>query len=171
MHYHWRQTAPKNSVAFIRTTAERFTQPFLNLVNLRDLFDVGTKLYSSIFKVLYSKLYSKYIQEQQPNEFDCYNQDMGFVKKNRPERGQVQDWYPNEKIVVVPIGLNGKCCSLCRYRIILTKMKAISFCLFQLFNAIFCFQYNFSEYSKEGRLSSSHAEISNFPSDVCYNDT
>ena len=28
-----------------------------------------------------SKLEKKYIQEQQPNRFDCYNQNLGFVNR------------------------------------------------------------------------------------------
>ena len=35
----------------------------------------------------------------------------GFCQQNGAERGQVQDWYPNEKMVVVPVCLNGRCCS------------------------------------------------------------
>ena len=27
------------------------------------------------------------------------------------KRGQLQGWYPDEEIVVVPISLNGRCCS------------------------------------------------------------
>ena len=34
----------------IRTTSGRFTYLFLSLVNLRDLFGIGTKLNESIFK-------------------------------------------------------------------------------------------------------------------------
>ena len=36
----------------------------------------------------------------------------GFCQNNGPERGQTQDWYPNEKMVVEPVCLNGRCCSL-----------------------------------------------------------
>ena len=32
-------------------------------------------------------------------------------QQNRAERGQVSDWHPNEKMVVVPVGLNVRCCS------------------------------------------------------------
>ena len=35
----------------------------------------------------------------------------GFYQKNGSECGQIQDWYPNEKMVVVPVCLNGRCCS------------------------------------------------------------
>ena len=30
----------------------------------------------------------------------------GFYQQNGPEHGQIQDWYPNEKMVVVPVCLN-----------------------------------------------------------------
>ena len=35
----------------------------------------------------------------------------GFCQQNRREHGQLQDWYPDEKIVVVPVCLNGRCFS------------------------------------------------------------
>ena len=35
----------------------------------------------------------------------------GFCEQNGPERGQVQDWYPNEEMVVVPVCLSNRCCS------------------------------------------------------------
>ena len=37
-------------------------------------------------------------------------EDCGFCWQNGPKRGQAQDWYPNEKIVVVPVFSNGLCC-------------------------------------------------------------
>ena len=33
----------------------------------------------------------------------------GFCQQNGPESGQLHDWYPNEKMVVVPVYLNGRC--------------------------------------------------------------
>ena len=82
LHYHWGQTAAKkgtwplltahvkheSSVNLTRTTAGWFTQLFLNLVNLRDLFGIGTKAGR------------KYIQQIQPNQFYFYNQNIGFFK-------------------------------------------------------------------------------------------
>ena len=35
----------------------------------------------------------------------------GFCQQNGPECGQAQDCYPNEKMVVVLVCLNGRCCS------------------------------------------------------------
>ena len=34
-----------------------------------------------------------------------------FSQKSGPARGQVQDWYQNEKMVVVPVCWNGRRCS------------------------------------------------------------
>ena len=42
----------------------------MNLVNLRDFLGAATKLKER-----------KYIQEQQPNQIHCYNQNMGFVNR------------------------------------------------------------------------------------------
>ena len=64
-------------------------------MNLRDLFNVETKL-------------KKNIQEQQPNQLHCYNKNMGFV--NRMEQNVAKYWYPNEKIVMALVCLNSRCC-------------------------------------------------------------
>ena len=34
-----------------------------------------------------------------------------FCQQYGPECGQLQDWYPDEKMVVAPVSLNGRCCS------------------------------------------------------------
>ena len=57
-----------------------------------------------------NKVQGTYIQEQKPNQFYCYNEKMIFLK-NRSESFQIQDWYPNQKMVVVPVSLNGRCYS------------------------------------------------------------
>ena len=54
-------------------------------------------------KKLYSTTTVKSIPLLQPEH--------GFCQQNGLECGQVQDWYPNEKMVVVPVCLNGRCCS------------------------------------------------------------
>ena len=54
-------------------------------------------------KKVYSRTTTKLIPLLQPEH--------GFCQQNGPESGQVQDWYPNEKMVVVPVCLNGRCCS------------------------------------------------------------
>ena len=55
-----------------------------------------------IWKKVHSRTTTKFISLLQPEH--------GFCQQNGPERGQVQDWYPNEKMVVVPVCLN-RCCS------------------------------------------------------------
>ena len=79
------------------TTWERCTLLFLNFLNLRDLFGVWTKLKESIFKNN-SKL------------IPLLQREHGLFRQDGPERFQVQDWYPNEKVVVVAVCLNGRCC-------------------------------------------------------------
>ena len=108
-------------------------------MNLRDLFGVGTKLKQSI-----------------------------FFQQNGPERGQVQDWYSNENIVVVPICLNDRCVLQDVWILYCIKKdkddESLPLLAFRrdVVNAIFL------TYSKEGRLSSSHAGIRNTPSgEIC----
>ena len=60
-------------------------------MSLRDLFG----------KKVYSRKTTKSIPLLQPEH--------GFCRQNGPERGQIQDWYPNEKMVVVSVCLNGRC--------------------------------------------------------------
>ena len=118
MHYHWGQTAPKKKkkrkkketwpfkkrnthqvkkqCTLSRCSAGRFTQLLLNLVNLRDLFGVGTKL-----KKGYSRTTTKWIPHLQPEH--------GFCQQNGSEHCQVQDWYSNDKMVGVPVCLKGRC--------------------------------------------------------------
>ena len=80
-------------------------------------------------KKVYSKATTKSIPLLQP--------DHEFCLKSGSERGQTQNWYPNEKMVMVPVCLKGICCSsecmVHGYCITLTKIKAMSLCLFRLF--------------------------------------
>ena len=55
----------------------------------------------------WNKIERKHVQEQ-PNQFHFYNQNMGFV--NRMDQNVAKYWYRNEKMVVVPVCLNGRCC-------------------------------------------------------------
>ena len=64
----------------------------------RNLFGTGTKLKESI-----RRLTTKLIPMLQPEH--------GFCQKNGSDHSQLQEWYPNKKIVVVPVCLNGRCCS------------------------------------------------------------
>ena len=56
------------------------------------------------WKKVYSRATTKSTPQVQPEHWFC--------QMNGPERGQVQNWYPNEKMVVVPVCLNGRSCSL-----------------------------------------------------------
>ena len=67
-------------------------------MSLRDLFTVGTKM-----KKVYSRTITKSIPLSQSGHW--------FYQQNGPERGQVHDSYLNEKMVVVPVCLNGRCYS------------------------------------------------------------
>ena len=90
----------------------------------------------------------------------------GFCQQNELERGQLQDWYPDEKMVVLPACLNGRCCSSgawVLYRVNKDEGdKSLPFLIFRrhIVNTIFLI------YSKEDRLSPSHAGIRNIPSDI-----
>ena len=78
-------------------------------------------------KEIYSRITTQFILLLQPEH--------GFYRQDGQDRGQVHDWYPNAKMVVVPVCLNGRC-SLDRMRgccIVLTKMKVMSLCLSRLF--------------------------------------
>ena len=69
----------------------------MNLANLRDSLGVAIKLKESIFK--------------NNNQIkSTVDPEHGFCQQNGPEHGQLQGWYPDEEIVVVPICLNGRCC-------------------------------------------------------------
>ena len=71
----------------------------------------------------------------------------------------------------VPVCLSGRCCSswcVGLYRIIKDEGdESLAFLVFRrhIVNAIF------RKYSKEGRLSSSHAGVQNIPSDVSYDNS
>ena len=57
----------------------------------------------------WNKVERKHIQKQRPNQFHCYNQNTDFV--NRMDQDVAKYWYPNGKMVAVPVCLNGICCS------------------------------------------------------------
>ena len=59
-----------------------------------------------------NKVEGKYIQKQQLNQFHCYNKNMELVDRMDQNVAKCRiDGYPNERIVVVPFCLNGRCCS------------------------------------------------------------
>ena len=136
MHCHWGQAAAKKwNVAILNSAAHIKQKSSVTCVvgqndnravyiassescqPNRDLFGAGTKLKESIFKIT-----TKSIPLLQPEH--------GFCQQNGSERGQVQYWYLNEKMVVVPVCLNCRCCSSGCVGIVLTKIKAMSLCLF-----------------------------------------
>ena len=75
-----------------------------------------------------------------------------FCQQNGLERGQVQNWYPNQKMVVVPVSLNGRCCSSGCMGIVLTKIKVMSLCLFWLFKEMLSMQFFWNIQMKANRL-------------------
>ena len=88
------------------------------------------------WKKVYSRATTKPIPLLQPEH--------GFCQKNGSECGKTQDWYPNEKMVAVPVCLNSRCCSLgCAgiVYIVLTKIKAMSLCLFWVFEEMLSMQF------------------------------
>ena len=50
-----------------------------------------------------------WFERQELNQFHCYNLNRVFFPKDGPESFQVQDWYSNEKMVVVSVCLNVPC--------------------------------------------------------------
>ena len=66
-------------------------------MNVRDFLCFGTKLKESVFK--------------KTNSIPMLRPEHGFSQQNEPERGQLQDCYPDEKMMVVPVCLNDRCCS------------------------------------------------------------
>ena len=72
------------------------------LLNLVNLTEICSALEQS-WKKIYSRVTTKSIPLLQPEH--------GFCQKICSEQGQTQDWYPNEKMVVVRVCLNDRCCS------------------------------------------------------------
>ena len=58
----------------------------------------------------WNKVERNYIQEQQLLH-STVTTEHGFCQQNGLERGQVRDLYLNEKMMLVPVCLNGRCCS------------------------------------------------------------
>ena len=80
----------------VRTTTGQFILLLLNLVHQRYLFAVETKLEESI------------IENNNQINFTVWVLSTEWI---RTERGQVQDWYRNEQLMVVPVCLNARCYS------------------------------------------------------------
>ena len=89
-----------------------------------------------------------------------------FCQQNGLERGQVQDLYTNEKMVVVPVCLNDRYCSsecVGGWVYHINKNEGDDSLPFPAFRRMM-------KYSKEGKSSLSHVGIQNLRSDVCYDD-
>ena len=114
------------------------------------------------WKKVYSRTTTKSIPLLQPEH--------GFSQQNGLERGQIQDWYPNERMVVVPVCLNSDVAlqgAWVLYCINWGKgYESLPLLAFrrEFDHAVFL------EYSKESKLSMSHLGIWNISSDV-YDDT
>ena len=90
-----------------------------------------------------------------------------------PESWKVQDWHPNQKMMVVSVCLNGKWCSSECMGIVLyfiNKDEGNESLPLLAFWRYFVYAV-FLKYSKKGRSSLNQVEIRNISSDVCYNDT
>ena len=117
-----------------------------------------------------NKVQRKHIQEQQPSQFHCYNQNMGFV--NRIDQHLVKHrigirmkkWWWSPVVWKVDVVHQGV---WVLYRINNEDDECLPLLSFwrDVVDAIFM------KHSKEGRLSSSHVGVRNIPSVVCYNNT
>ena len=80
----------------------------------------------------------------------------GFFRKNGPKHGPVQDRYPIENMLVVPVCLNGRCYSSeCADVLLYLKNEGDDPFSLLAFRRDFVNEI-YLKYSKEGRSSSSH---------------
>ena len=89
----------------------------------------------------WDKVERKYIQEQQPNQLNCYNQNMGFVNRMDQNvakyRISIQMKNGNTRLFewqMLLFRVHGYC-------IVLTKIKSMSLCLFWLFEEMLSMQF------------------------------
>ena len=110
--------------------------------------------------------WKKYIQEHQPKQFHCHNQNMGFLTEWTRTLQRIgirmKKWWWFQFVWMVDVVLQG---AWVLYPI--TKDEGVESLPLLAFprhvvNAIFL------KYSKEGRLPSSHLGIRNIPSHICY---
>ena len=114
MHYCWAQTAAKKECGHSgqHTSSKKWsaTLTVVGLNNKRAVYIASSKFSEpKRFVRRLNKFGGKYIQEQQLNQFHCHNLNRVFFSKDGPESFQVIDWYPNEKMVVVPVCLYVPC--------------------------------------------------------------
>ena len=127
-----------------------------------------------MLKQSWKKVYSR----TTTNSIPLLQPQHAFGQRNGSECGQVQDWYPNEKMVVILICLNGIYMYL-HQDIVLQGVWV----LYRINNdegdetqPLLAFwkdvvSATFLKYWKEGRLSTRHVGLRNISSDVWYNDT
>ena len=147
MHYNWQQTVSKEkNVATLYSThyAKNCATLAVASQNNNRAVYIGSSesCKPKRFSLCLNKVERKYIQEQQPNQFQCYNQNMGFI--NRMARA----W---PIIGLVSERKNGGGPRLFEwqmlffrvrgYCIVSTKMKAMSLCPFQFFKDILLVQF------------------------------
>ena len=93
-----RQPQKKECRHFGQRTSSKKSTATLKVVGLNEKRAVY--IASSKFSK-YSRTATELIPLLQPEQ--------GFFRKDGPERFQLQDWYPNEKMVVISVWLNVRC--------------------------------------------------------------
>ena len=117
-----------------------------------------------------NKVERKHIQEQQPSQFHCCNQNTGFVNRMgqhlvKHSLGiRMKKWWWPPVVWKVDVVLQ---CVWVLYRINNEDDECLPLLSFwrDVVNAIFL------KHSKKGRLSSGHVGVRNIPSDVYYDNT
>ena len=108
MHYHLEQTAAKKQHGHfkLRTSSKKSnaTLTVAGYNNMRAVYTASSKSseperFVWRWKKLHSGTTTKLISLLQPEH--------RFCRQNGPKRGQVQNWYQNEKILMVPVCLKG----------------------------------------------------------------
>ena len=159
MHYQWQKQLQKRHVATLNSAHQAKKQ-----VN----FDSG---WLELWQVTSEQSWKKVFSRTANKTIPLLQPEHGFCQQDGAECGQVQDWYPNEKMVVVPVCLNG---SNVRQGVwVLYRVdkdegdESLPFPAFRR-DAV---NSTFLKYSKEDRLSSSQVGIRNILADVCCNET
>ena len=115
MHYHWGQTAAKKGTRPLWTVQRISTKKQCNLCGWLERQQCGLHSFFWILSTLeicsvleqsWKKVYSRTTTKSIP----LLQPEHGFCPQNGPESDQVHDWYPNEKMLVVPVCLNDRCC-------------------------------------------------------------
>ena len=148
MHYHWGEpAAKKRNMDTLNSTVQVKQKSSVTCVagqnDSRAVYIASSEsCQPKRFVRCCNKIERKYIQEQQPNQFHCYNQNMGFV--NRMDQNvanyrigvQMKKWWWSRLFEWQMLFFRVR-----EYCIVLTKMKAMSLCLFQFFEDILSMQF------------------------------